>query len=79
MIIIPSKNLDKIEKSSSKALIREVCLIIEDIEKTNMDKSNALGLIKKLFKNKVYESSINRVKILNAFTSGFKYSEINLQ
>lgn len=79
MIIIPNKKLCSLEKSSRIAFIKEVCTIIEDIEKTDLNKKDALELVKKLFKNKVYESSNTRVQLLNAFTSGFKYSEINFK
>jgi len=79
MIIIPNKHLEKIETSSSKAFIREICQMIENIQKTNISTQDALELIKKSFKNKVYESSRTRTKLLEAFTNGFKYSEINLK
>ena len=79
MINIPNKFLDQIEQSSSRAFIREICQLIEDMQETNMSKNDALVLIKKLFKSKVYESSKTRIKLLEAFTNGFKYSEINLK
>ena len=79
MIVIPKKQLEKIESSSSKVLVCEMCNIIEDIQKTQLNKNDALGLIKKTFKNKVYESSSYRKKLLNAFTDGFTYSEVNLK
>jgi len=53
--------------------------MIENIQKTNISTQDALELIKKSFKNKVYESSRTRTKLLEAFTNGFKYSEINLK
>jgi len=79
MIVIPNKHLERIESSSSKVLIREMCNIIEDLEKSNLNRHDVLELIKKLFKNKIYESSKYRSQLLREFTNGFKYSEINLR
>ena len=79
MITIPNKYLDQIETSSSSVFIKEVCQIIEDVDDTSLIKTDALKLIKKLLKKKVYESSRNRVALMKTFTHGFKYSEINLQ
>ena len=79
MIVIPKKYLEQIETSSSKAFIRELCEIIENVQGTEISKNDALELVKKLFKSKVYESSKTRKKLLEAFTNGFKYSEINLR
>jgi hypothetical protein len=74
MLQINEQTLKNIESTTSRALVGEVCKIIEEIEKQNLSVTDSLSLVKSLVRNKIYESSRNHSNLITRFSEGFRFS-----
>jgi hypothetical protein len=74
MLQITEQTLKNIESTTSRALVGEVCKIIEEIEKQNLSITDSLSLVKSLVRNKIYESSRNHSNLISRFSEGIKFS-----
>jgi len=77
MVQITMASIKDIESITSKALVGEICKLIEEIEKQNLSKEASLSLIKTLLKNKVYENSRNHTNLLLKFSEGLTAFSVN--
>jgi type I site-specific restriction-modification system R (restriction) subunit len=74
MLQISEETLKNIESSTSRALVGEICKIIEEIEKQNLSLKDSLALVKSLIRNKIYESSRTHSNLIMKFSEGVSFS-----
>lgn len=78
MLNITEEALKKLESQTSRALVGEVCKLIEELSSQDLPKENCLNLLKQLLKNKVYESARNHTLLITKFSEGFATFQIEL-
>jgi type I site-specific restriction-modification system R (restriction) subunit len=74
MLQITDEVLKNIETTTSRALVGEICKIIEEIEKQNLSLKDSLALIKSLIRNKIYESARNHSNLIIKFSEGVTFN-----
>jgi type I site-specific restriction-modification system R (restriction) subunit len=74
MLQINEETLKKIESTSSRALVGEICKIVEEIEKQNLSLKDSLALVKSLVRNKIYESARNQSNLIIKFSEGISFT-----
>ena len=74
MLQITDEVLKNIESTSSRALVGEICKIIEEIEKQNLSLKDSLALIKSLIRNKIYEASRTHSNLIMKFSEGVSFN-----
>jgi hypothetical protein len=81
MLQITSKQLQGIEFQCSKILAGEVCHIIEEFQKTekNLNDNEIARLLKDLIKNKIFESGRYRQQLIEQFSNGLTYFNIEFE
>lgn len=78
MIQISPKQLQQVEFNCSKALAGEICRIIEEFQKTQKDlnEESVVKLLKELLKNKIFESGRYRQQLIEQFSKGLTYFNV---
>jgi len=71
MLTITEKVLQSIEQQNSKTLVGEICRIIEEIQIQALPLEESFSLVKRLLKNKIYESGRQRTALETKFSEGF--------
>jgi len=78
MLQISSKQLDKINLHCGKVLAGEICKVIEEFQKnkTDLNTLSAINLLKDLIKNKVFESGRYQKRLIEQFSEGVSYFNV---
>lgn len=78
MLSIMPKQLQQIEFNASKTLAGEVCKIIEEFQKIKKDlnEQSNVNLLKELIKNKIFESGRYRQRLIEQFSEGVTYFNV---
>ena len=78
MYQISPKQLDKINLHCGKALAGEICKVIEEFQKnrTDLNTLSAINLLKDLIKNKVFESGRYQKRLIEQFSDGVSYFNV---
>jgi len=78
MLQITPNQLQRIEFHCSKVLAGEVCRVVEEFQKTQKDLNDEsiVKLLKELIKNKIFESGRNRQRLIEQFSQGLTYFNV---
>jgi len=78
MLQIMPNQLQRIEFHCSKVLAGEVCRIVEEFQKTqkNLNDDSIVKLLKELIKNKIFESGRYRQQLIEQFSQGLTYFNV---
>ena len=78
MLQILPKQLDKINTHCSNTLAGEVCRIIEEFQNSEkkFNDNSTVVLLKKLIKNKIFESGRYQKRLIEQFSEGVSYFNV---
>jgi hypothetical protein len=74
MLQLTEETLKSIESSTSRALVGEICKLVEEIEKQSLSTKDSLALVKALIRNKIYESSRTHSNLIMKFSEGVSFN-----